>query len=207
VPRRLSLAAALLLLLASGLARVARADDAAPPEPTMIDLSTDEQAVGASIGIASGGRVTPGGLRVEGHYLYQLSDQDWFDGTAAFTYGTGGAECFRDRANALVCDHGLADGAGVEVTAAVRRLFLSRHGFRPFARAGLGAGLAHFSDDSLSGFTLALHAGGGVHVRIAPGVSIVAAGDLALGFGLFGRGLGTEPIAGLAVTAGVEFRL
>ena len=27
------------------------------------------------------------GLRIAGHYLYQLSDEDWFDSAASFTYG------------------------------------------------------------------------------------------------------------------------
>ena len=35
--------------------------------------------------------MTPGGLRVAGHYLYQLPTQDWFDGTASFTFGGGAA--------------------------------------------------------------------------------------------------------------------
>ena len=99
--------------------------------------TTDEigdQAIGAEIGVATGGRVTPGGLRITGHYLYQLSDQDWFDGTAAFTFGGGAAACFRDRTDAFVCDHGLADGDGIELAANVRRMFAAQ-GHVPPVRA------------------------------------------------------------------------
>src|SRR3954470_8369402 len=85
----------------------------APP-----DMS--DQAIGVSVGAATGGRVTAGGLRLAGHFLYQLSDRDWFDGTADFTFGGSSAACFRDRTNAFVCDHGLADGGSVEVEAGVR---------------------------------------------------------------------------------------
>jgi hypothetical protein len=69
-----------------------------------------DQSVGASAGVAGGGNVTPGGFRVSGHYLYRLAEQDWFDGTASFTFGSGGAACFRDRMDDVVCDHGFADG-------------------------------------------------------------------------------------------------
>src|SRR5262249_7768111 len=115
---------------------IADADDTAPttaPPPTSPPISAPptaaaatsvvslddigDQGIGVDIGAAAGGRVTPGGLRVSGHYLYQLSDQDWFDGTATFTFGSGTAACFRDRDNAFICEHGLADGDGFEVAA------------------------------------------------------------------------------------------
>ena len=64
--RRLALA----LVLAGG---VANADDAVTKSETPPDMS--QQGIGAEIGAAIGGRVTPGGLRLAGHYLYQLSDR------------------------------------------------------------------------------------------------------------------------------------
>lgn len=190
----------------------------APPPPAMATQSTPtgatpgddeigDQAVSAELGLATGGRVTPGGLRIAGHYLYQLSARDWFDGIARFTFGSGRAACFRDRQDALVCNHGLADGAGLEISASIRRVFAPQGAFRPFARVGLGLGLVRFAGDDVSGFTIPLHGSGGVRVTVAPSIAVVVEGDLALGFGSFSRGLGAEPQLGLAVTAGAEFRL
>ncbi|MEO7735722.1 MAG: hypothetical protein ABIY55_32505 [Kofleriaceae bacterium] len=178
---------------------------AAPAEPLESDVG--DQAISAQLGLATGARATPGGLRIAGHYLYQLAERDWFDGIANFTFGGSRAACFRDRADKVVCNHGLADGAGVEVVGGVRRMFAPQGAFRPYARLGVGLGLARFADDDVSGFTIEAHAGGGVRVKVAPSIAIVGEADLALGFGSFNRALGTEPQVSLAVTAGVEFRL
>jgi opacity protein-like surface antigen len=193
-------------------------DVSAPPAPVTATPTTAEsgearddevgdQAIAAEVGLAGGGRVTPGGLRIAGHYIYQLSDRDWFDGAATFTFGSSQAACFRDRTDQRICSHGIGDGAGVEVAANIRRLFAPQGAFRPFARAGLGVGLIQFADDSVSGVALTLHAGGGVRVKVAPSIALVAEGDLALGVGSFGNGVGSEPQFGIAVTAGAEFRL
>jgi hypothetical protein len=172
------------------------------------DSAIPDQSLGASIGIAGGaGGVTPGGLRVAGHYLYQLSEQDWFDGTAAFTFGGGGAECFRDRMDYVVCDHGFADGRAVEVVAAVRRYFAPQGKYVPFARLGVGISIVRFGDDDITGVALPIHAGGGVRANVAHQIAIVAQGELIAGLGRFGRGMGTEAQLGIAVTAGAEFRL
>lgn len=200
MPRRLI---AIAIVAAGG---VARAQPATPP-PSPPEDEIGDQVISAELGLATGGRVTPGGLRVLGHYLYQLSERDWFDGAVSFTFGSGRAACFRDRGDAVVCDHGLADGTGVELSASIRRLFVPQGAFHPFARAGVGFGLARFADDDVSGATIALHGGGGVRVNVAPSIAVVGGGGLAIGFGGFGRGLGFEPQLGLAVTAGVEFRL
>ena len=202
---------ALALVVAGG---AAHAQPAAPvPDPTVAattspgDDDPGDQGIAAELGLTGGGRLTPGGLRITGHYLYQLSARDWFDGTAGFTFGSGRAACFRDRQDAVVCSHGLADGSGIEVSANIRRLFAPQGAFRPFARLGLGLGLVRFGDDDVSGVTIPLHGGGGVRVSVAPSIAIVAEGELALGFGDFSRGLGLAPQLGLAVTAGAEFRL
>jgi hypothetical protein len=177
----------------------------ASADPAPADLG--DQGIGAELGAASGGRDTPGGLRVTGHYLYQLSDIDWFDGTAGFTFGSGGAACFRDRSAQLVCEHGLADGVGIEIAASIRRMFAVRDGIRPFARVGLGLALVHFSGDAVSGVAVPLHAGGGVRAEVAPSIAVVVEGELAVGAGSFNRGLGLEPQFGLAISMGAEFKL
>jgi hypothetical protein len=166
-----------------------------------------DQGVGAAIGIATGGRVTPGGLRITGHYLYQLSSQDWFDGTAAFTFGGGDPACFRDRMDLVVCQHGATDGDAIELAAGVRRMFAGQGQFLPFARLAIGLSYVRFNNDNVSGLAVPLHLGGGIRARMSPMVAIVGLGELTLGLGKFGRGLGVEPQLGLSVTAGVEFSL
>lgn len=182
---------------------------AAAPVATAAPADDDigDQAISAELGVAAGGRVTPGGLRILGQYLYQLSDDDWFDGAASFTYGSASAACFRDRRDAVVCQHGLADGAGLELQATIRHVLAPQGAFHPFVRLGVGLGVVRFGRDDVSGLTIPAHGGGGVRVALAPGVAIVAEGDLALGFGSFSRGLGSQPQLGLAIAAGVEFRL
>ena len=171
------------------------------------DDELGDQLISVALGAAGGGRATPGGLRIVGQYLYQLSDEDWFDGAASFTFGSSRGACFRDRQDHLVCSHGVADGTGVEISASVRRVFAARGAFRPYARIGVGLGLARFSDDDITGFTIPAHAGGGLRIAMSPTVAIIAEGDLALGFSSFSRGLGSQPQLGIAVTAGAEFRL
>jgi opacity protein-like surface antigen len=182
---------------------------AATAASTAPDTDDDmgDQGISVELGLAGGGRLTPGGLRIAGHYLYQLSDRDWFDGAASFTFGSGTAACFRDRMDKVVCDHGVSDGTGIELSASIRHLFAPQGGFRPFGRIGVGVGLARFGNDDVSGVTVPAHAGAGVRVKVTPSIAVVAEGDLALGFGSFNRGLGSEIQFGLAVTAGAEFRL
>lgn len=166
-----------------------------------------DQGVGAMTGVALGGHTTSGGLRVSGHYLYQLTSQDWFDGIASFTFGSGAAQCFRDRMDLVQCDHGVADGSAVEIAAGVRRMFAAQGAFRPFARAAIGLSYTRFSNDDVSGVSIPLHLGGGVRANVGGGVALIGLAEIELGLGRFGRGLATEAQLGLAVTAGAEFRL
>jgi hypothetical protein len=193
---------ALALALASGVARADVSDP--PPEPQIFD-----QGIGGAVGIAGGGHVTPGGLRIEGHYTYQLTDRDWSDATAAFTFGGGGAACFRDRGDEVICDHDFLDGRGVEVVIAVRRYF-DRHGaYKPFARLGVGIGIARYGDDSVTGLAIPIHAGGGVRAAIGDGdkIAVVVGAELVAGVGFFNRGMGAESQLGIAITAGAELPL
>lgn len=191
------------------LAGAAHAQTPTDDDPGLAAVEDDigDQSVGADIGIAGGGGNTPGGLRLAGHYLYQLSSADWFDGTASFTYGGGEAACFRDRMDVFTCDHGFTDGTSVEISANVRRVFSARGAFRPFARAGVGIALLRFSGDDVSGVGIPFHAGGGVRARVADGVAVVAQGEVQFGIAMFGGDLGNERQLGLTVTAGAEFRL
>lgn len=171
-----------------------------------------DQGISAEVGIAAGGRVTPGGLRIAGHYLYQLSSTDWFDGTASFTYGAPGRGCYAEvvpgqMSSPMSCDHGLADGRAVEVAATVRRMFTQRGAFRPFARAGIGVSLVRFIQDDVDGMVFPVHLGGGVRTTLSPAVALVTQADFSVGIGAFDNGLGAEPQFGFAVTAGAEFNL
>jgi hypothetical protein len=109
--------------------------------------------------------------------------------------------------NAFVCDHGLADGGTVEVSANVRRFFGGRDQFWPFARAGVGLAIVRFQDDSVTGLAIPVHVGGGVRAEVTDGVAIVGESALDIGFGVFNHSLGLEPQVGVAITAGAEFRL
>lgn len=171
------------------------------------DAEIGDQLIGAAIGVALGNSLTPGGLRATGHYLYQLSARDWFDGRAAFTLGGGSAGCFRNRQDVIECDHGAVDGASFEIVAAIRRMLPAQNAFRPFVELGIGASYVRYAKDNLSGFALPIHVGGGVRARVSSSLAIIGAGELVIGLGSFGRGLGLEAQLGLAVTGGVEFRL
>jgi opacity protein-like surface antigen len=186
-------------------ARAAVAAPVATAAPDDDDIG--DQAISAELGVAAGGRVTPGGLRIAGQFLYQLSDEDWFDGAASFTYGSGAAACFRDRTDAVICNHGLADGVGVEVSATIRHMLARQGSFHPYVRLGVGLGVVRFGNDDVSGFTIPAHGGGGIRVALAPSVAMIVEGDLVLGFGSFSRRIGSQPQLGLAIAAGVEFRL
>jgi hypothetical protein len=189
-----------LVLVAS--VRAVCADELAAPASVMSD-----QLIGASLGVAGGGRVTPGGLRITGHYLYQLTDHDWFDGTAAFTFGSGEPACFRDRRDDLLCDHSLVDGFGAELGANVRRYLDFNGQFWPYAKLGIGVAIVRFADDDVTGFAVPLHAGGGMRVALSAGLALTVEAMLDLGLGGFTRGLGLEPQLGASLSAGVEFGL
>lgn len=172
-----------------------------------IDEDVGDQAISVELGLAAGGRLTPGGLRIAGQFIYQLSDEDWFDGAASFTFGSGGAACFRDRVNRLICSHGVSEGTGVELSASIRRMFKPQGVFHPFAKVGVGLGLVRFSDDDVSGITIPAHGGGGIRITMTPSIGVLVEGEVALGFGSFSREVGSQPQLGIAIAGGVEFRL
>lgn len=186
---------------------------AAPAPPEGEDDAAErgewtDQGIGISAGVAIGaGGVTPGGLRIVGGYLYRLSQNDWFDGAAAFTIGSGTAECYRDRVDERVCDHGPVDGFAVDFVGAVRRNFPANKSFAPFVRLGAAVRFVRFSGDQVAGLAIPLIGGGGVTIDLSPRMRLVASGQLEIGGGLFSRGLGTAPQLGLAVNGGIEFAL
>jgi hypothetical protein len=169
--------------------------------------SVGDQAITAAAGLAIGGHVTPGGLRVSGHYLYQLTSEDWFDGAAAFTFGSGSAACFVDRDGSEACTHGIADGDALELQAGVRRFLVGQGKFLPFLRAAIGIEYLRFGKDDVSGVGFPLHVGGGVRAEVADGIAVIGMGEAQIGIAAFGHALGTEAQFGFAVTAGAEFRL
>lgn len=165
------------------------------------------QELAGSLGLDLGGRVSPGGLHVAGAYLYQLSDVDWFDGGLSFTFGSGQAGCFRDREDDYVCDHGLVDGFGAEIFGGVRRYFPGQGRFTPYGRAALGLRMVSFGADDVRGLAIPLQLGGGVRASIDERISLSGGAELRLGPAWFNRELEDQPHLGLAVHAGIEFKL
>lgn len=197
MPRGRLIGAAVLALAAAG---DARAED---------EASTTTQEIGAFLGLELGGGTTPGGLQAAGRYLYRLSDRDWLDTGVAFTFGGGDAECFRDRADDVVCDHGPLSGFAAEASAGIRRTFASagEGRFVPYAHAGVALRLVSFGDDGLRGAAVPLYLGGGVRARVADRVDVVGGALARAGVGFFNRDVGAEPQLSLAVVGGVEFGL
>ncbi len=184
----------------------ARLEEPAPAAEPATSEWTD-QALGGHVGVAFGGRSTAGGVRLAGSYLYRMSERDWFDGAVAFSIGSGDAACFRDRQDDRICDHSAVDGFAVDFAFAVRRTWMAKERFAPFARVGFGVRFSRFSGDEVAGVSVPLLGALGVAVESSPRTRIIAAGQLEAGGGWFSRGVGLEPQLGLGLTLGIEFAL
>lgn len=184
-------------------------EPSAEPTPTAEPATSawTDQALGGHVGVALGGRTTAGGVRLAGSYLYRMSERDWFDGAVAFTIGSGDAACFRDRQDDRVCDHATIDGFAVDFALAVRRTWMAKERFAPFARAGFGVRFARFPGDEVAGVSVPLLGALGVSIESSAHTRIIAAGQLEVGGGWFSRGVGLEPQLGLGLTLGIEFAL
>jgi hypothetical protein len=205
--RRRLIVAALLLAPATAAAQVPEYQEPVPEVGEAPGEDVADRELGATLGAAIGGGVTPGGLRVGADYLYQLSDLDWFEGLVQFTFGTGGAACFRDRANDTICDHGGADGVATDLGGGIRRFFGGQQGFRPWVRPAAGVRLSHFSDDDLTGVGLFVSAAAGVRARVAETIAVGGGAALELGGAIFNHDLGPALQAGLSIAVSVEFAL
>lgn len=198
--------AATLVALA-GAAHAQPPGDEAAEEYEEPNLDPSDRELGAMVGLAIGGGNTPGGLRIEGNYLYQLSTDDWFDGGLAFTGAPASATCFRDREDELICDHGVADGAAIDLFAGVRRYLGAQQAFQPWVRPGVAARLAFFPDDDLTGVAVVAHAAAGVRARINDLIAVGGMAAVEAGGALFTRGLGAELQLGMVIGGTVEFAL
>ena len=168
-------------------------------------------ALGARLGLQLGvGGATPGGLRVGGVYLHRLTDDWWFDGEAAFSFGGGGMECELSPpiGEAPGCDHGLADGTGLQAIAGARWVIpRGADGFQPYARGGVGLGMASFGDDEVNGLALLAQIAGGGRFHVAERLAVGAEAALFLGPAFFSDDLGTLGYGGLVIQGVVEFEL
>jgi hypothetical protein len=166
-----------------------------------------DQEIGARLGLRMGGRSTPGGLNIGGVFLYRLSDVLWSDSSIAFSVGGGGAECFRDRGDNVLCDHGQLDGVAGGAHSGVRWVQRGKQGFVPYVRATVGLELVNYSDDDVRGIAVPVVLGGGVRARVADRVSVGGGADLHIGIARFNRDIGAEPQVALTVKLGVDFAL
>ena len=211
-------AASLAALLGSGIATAAPAetpsapgtaagDGAASAAPAADWTPAGERELGMRLGLATGGRVTPGGVRMTGVMLYRVSENDWFEGSMGFTFGRRGDGCFIARDGAFTCTHGALDGAAADLMVGIRRFVAPREQFAPYLRAGVGLRLVRFPGDEVDGVAVPLVLGAGARARVSDRIAV--GGDVALeaGAGLFDHALGVEPQLGLAVQATVELRL
>ncbi len=166
-----------------------------------------ERELGIRLGAAMGTGLSPGGVHLVGVLLYQMSRRDWFEGNLGFTFGRNQAGCFNDRDGTFTCDHGIADGAGIGLTAGVRRFLRPQQRFAPYVRAGLGVRLAQFRADDVRGVAIPVVAGVGVRAQINAVVAVGADVEATAAVGWYGRGLGADATLGLAVQISAEFRL
>jgi hypothetical protein len=194
------------LAMVASAAQVVHADDIVDAPSAEMSVAHDRE-LGARLGLASGGRSTPGGLMVAGQYLYQMSQIDWFEGTVAFTFGGGGADCFRDRSASYICRHEAISGFAGEVSAGVRRFLKPQEMFTPYVRGLVGLRLVTYTDDEVRGLAIPVTAAVGVRAKVSELVSVGGDAALGIGVGYFNKDLGLQPQLGVTVLAGVEFRL
>ncbi len=190
------------------LASVSNAEVIAPqPTHGRTDDDSKSQLLGATLGAEVGGRVSPGGLRLAGSFLYRFTEIDWIDTGVGFTFGSGSANCFRDRSNDVVCDQGIASGFAADASVAIRRDLYLGGDFVPFFRAGVALRVIAYASDDVIGISLPLLGSIGVRARVNELLSVIALADLRVGWGIFNRGLGIEPQANASIGVGVEFDL
>lgn len=200
------------LLIAIAVASVASAAPSAHAEnmveaPSSVAEVAHDRELGARLGLATGGRITPGGLMVGGQYLYQMSQIDWFEGSVAFTFGGGDADCFRDRSDSYICRQGAISGFAGEVSAGVRRFVKPQDVFTPYVRGLVGLRLVTYTDDEVRGLAIPVTIAAGVRAKVSDLVSVGGDAALGLGVGFFNKDLGLQPQLGVTVLVGVEFRL
>ena len=169
--------------------------------------SEDSQEIGVLGGVAIGGGTTPGGLSLEGRYLYRASEEDWFEIGIGFALGSGDAECFRDRDSAFLCEHGLLDGFSAKASVGLRRYLVGQQQFRPYVRGGVGLHLVSFSADDVLGVATPLYLGGGIRAEVGHRVLVVADATLQGGPSFLNQNLGIDPNFALTIGAGVEITL
>lgn len=184
---------------------------AAADGPSVVAAADGEpagnQELDASLGIAVGGRVSPGGLHIGGRYLYRLSDLDWFDGGLGFSFGSGEAMCFRDRDASFVCNHGALDGFGADVSVGIRRFLPGQQGYHPYVHGGVALRVVSYGGDDVTGVAVPVWLGAGVRTTVHDGIAVGGGAVLSVGPGWFSSDLGLEPQLSLLISAGVGFTI
>jgi hypothetical protein len=190
-----------LLALALVTAAAARADE--PEGPPVGDQELGAR-VGMSLDLAG---VGPGGVHVAGVWLYRLADRVWFDGRAAFAIGGGGPDCVVPASGAARCDHALTDGFAAMALAGARWFPPASGSIVPWLGGGVGAGLADFPGDGVSGLALPVWGGGGARLPVADGVALAADALVDVAAVFYAKGVGPKARIGLTLAVGVDFRI
>ncbi len=166
-----------------------------------------DRELGAHLGVVTGGRVSAGGLRIGGVFLYRLSTADWFEGGLDFVVGSGAAACSTDEMDEFRCNHGAFSGRSGQLSIGIRRFFAANGAFTPYAHVDLGVRLSSFPDDDVRGVAIPATVGGGVRARINDLLTLGAGAAVEAGVGWFSRSLGIEPQLAFTVNASAAFRL
>ena len=159
-------------------------------------------ALAADVGLTGGGVATPGGLRIGGHYLYRLTDRDWFDSALAFTFGGRGDACAAARPDGMTCDRRVTDGFAADLALGVRRELEPRQGFTPYLRLGGFVRALRFTD--VGGFAIGGELGAGVRAPVHGPLAVVAGASAFLGVARLGEPVGGGRQLGLTITVGAE---
>lgn len=186
---------------------VGHAAAAAEPSPLATEPAQAERELGGRVGLASGGRVAPGGSHQQPLPVPAVEGVDWFEGAASFTYGGGGPACFRDRADVLVCDHGLLAGWRPGSTPRCGAGSAARPGSGRTPGSGSACAWSASPTTTSAGWRCRWWSAPGCGPGSAAGWAIAAEATGEAGLAYLSRGLGPEPQLGLVVAVGVEFRL
>ncbi|MBK9072815.1 MAG: hypothetical protein IPL79_17710 [Myxococcales bacterium] len=127
------------------------------------------QWLGASVGVAAGASLAPGGAAIEGRYLYELTDTHAFEGQARFIFGGAGDDCASTR-----CVQGAFTGRATQLTFGVRIELSPPATIVPWVRPSVGLRVQRHVESDLDGYALPLGVALGGAMHLMPSVRLSA---------------------------------